>query len=197
MVFPTRLKRNLLIRPAHGPIHTPLEFCNPFISEVKCVLKTAVAFVRNVITARIRYFFNSIQATLLTEYTNRQPLWRQWLLTILVQDFNDLLPIFQGFLNFVRVLARAVLLRLIQIFRIDAENRHMLFNLDLIMTRVALFHAIWIRNINNCFPQMLLEHLLIRHVRRDFSKHVIIIPAVNESYFLPRTLQRVTQRPRD
>ena len=190
VVLAGRLEVYLLERPAHRPVDAPQQLGGAGAGQVQLPLGAVHIAIGHDVGAVPVENRGVVGAVPLRVDGDRPVVVAQRPLAMAVEDVADLRTRGQGGTHAVRVAARPVTLRLVEVLRRDAQPRQHLLQVVLEAGGKAGGGAERIGHVDHRLAQVARQLLLPRQIGRHLAEYVVVVPRVDEAHLLAALLQR-------
>src|SRR5574344_945495 len=185
MVLSTWLEVYAFLDPSPRPVYTPWELCIWSSADIDglCLIKLII------VVCHTPFPIPTQDCGVITvseggEYGNRPPVSRKRLCPVLIEHFPYLVPMLKGCPDVRSILVGSISFSLIKVFRINTNGRKNLLHVDFIASGIVFSPTLGIRNKSNRLSEVCLQQLLLRHILRNLSKYIVVIPRIDEPYVL-------------
>ena len=145
-------------------------------------------FVSNSVFTVIIQNFGRVFVTVTAESGNRPVnifrLHFVFVVTVSVKAFFNYIAMLHCSFHAFCITVCTVTARLIQKFRMNSNARKLGLNVLFVMARIVFVTLKSIRNHSDWIAQIFFQNFRFRHISRNFSKHIVVVPRINKTHIL-------------
>ena len=193
MVFSGWFKIDFLEVPAHGPVDTPDELGAFQSTQIAgLAVSAAITVIGKSPIAVPSVDLRRVAIAVRAEYSHRPPFALDFMvfIPVFIENGFQMLTHLEGAFHAFSVSPRPIAVRLVDKFGINADLGQNRFNIHFMMPGVRFVAPPRIGNHGDGESEIFLQEFWLRHVERDFSENVIVVPAVNEANVLASVAER-------
>ena len=102
---------------------------------------------------------------------------------MLIQNGGNVFSVIKSLFNIALVIAISIFFGLINRLNFNPHTTDLSFIISFMMSSITLSFAKRIGRIDNRLKQISFKLIFFRHIARDFSKSIVVIPAENKTNF--------------